>query len=125
MKYKFTADGLKQYWTIPLAQKAREMTAFWTPRGLFQFKRMVMGTKNAATVAQNAYMSAMNTKLNARSFPNIALYADDFMGGGDDYDQLLQTFEDFLDMCIEAGITLNPMKVHAWALPVKPGSGSP
>ena len=73
---------------------------------------MVMGTKNAATVAQNAYMSAMNTKLNTRSFPNIALYADDFMGGGDDYDQLLQTFEDFLDMCIEAGITLNPMKVR-------------
>ena len=51
-------------------------------------------------------------KLKPRSLPNIALYADDFMGGGDDYDSLLQTFEDFLDMCIEAGITLNPLKVR-------------
>ena len=110
--FKFTADGLKQYWTIPLSEKAQEMTAFWTPKGLYKFTRMVMGTKNAATVAQNAYMNALNTKLNPRSLPNIALYADDFMGGGDDYAELNRTFKDFLDMCIEAGITLNPAKVR-------------
>ena len=50
-KYKFSADGLKQYWSIPLDPKSREVTAFWTPQGLFQFTRLVMGTKNAATVA--------------------------------------------------------------------------
>ena len=111
-KYKFTADGLKQYWTIPLSEKAQEMTAFWTPYGLFKFTRMVMGTKNAATVAQNAYINAMHTKLNPRSFPNIAVWADDFMGGGDDYAELRQTFKDFLDMTILAGITLNPSKVR-------------
>ena len=110
--YKFTADGLKQYWTIPLSEKAQEMTAFWTPRGLYKFTRMVMGTKNAATIAQNAYMSAMHTKLNPRSYPNIALWADDFMGGGDDYAELNRTFRDFLDMVIAAGITLNPKKVR-------------
>ena len=111
-KYKFTADGLKQYWTIPLSEKAQEMTAFWTPYGLYKFTRMVMGTKNAATVAQNAYISAMHTKLHPRSYPNIAVWADDFMGGGDDYAELRQTFKDFLDMVIEAGITLNPSKVR-------------
>ena len=80
-KYKFSADGLKQYWSIPLCEKAREMTAFWTPEGLFQFKRMVMGTKNAATVAQNAYTNALHNMLHSRSFPNIANFADDFLGG--------------------------------------------
>ena len=53
-KYKFSADGLKQYWSIPLHKDSREVTAFWTPTELWQFKRLVMGTKNAATVAQNA-----------------------------------------------------------------------
>ena len=53
-RYKFSADGLKQYWSIPLDPATSEITSFWTHRGLFKFKRLVMGTKNAATVAQNA-----------------------------------------------------------------------
>ena len=81
-KYKFSADGLKQYWSIPLADEAKEITAFWTPRGLFQFTRLVMGTKNAATVAENAYTKATHTKLPERSFDNIANFVDDFLGGG-------------------------------------------
>ena len=88
------------------------MTAFWTPRGLFQFTRMVMGTKNAATVAQNAYTKALHTMLNPRSFPKIANFADDFLGGADTEDSLVQTFEDFLKMCKKANITLNPEKVR-------------
>ena len=111
-KYKFSADGLKQYWSIPLCAKAREMTAFWTPSGLFQFKRMVMGTKNAATVAQNAYTNALHNLLHQRSFPNIANFADDFLGGADSEESLIQTFEDFLRMCKAARITLNPEKVR-------------
>ena len=62
-KYKFSADGLKQYWSIPLAEESRDLTTFWTPRGLFRFTRMVMGTKNAATVAQNAYTAALHDDL--------------------------------------------------------------
>ena len=112
LKYKFAADGLKQYWSIPLTEEAREITAFWTPRGLFQFTRMVMGTKNAATVAQNAYTKAMHTMLHKRSFPNIANFADDFLGGANTGESLVKVFEDFLAMCREAKITLNPSKVR-------------
>ena len=112
LKYKFSADGLKQYWSIPLCPEAREITAFWTPRGLFQFTRMVMGTKNAATVAQNAYTKAMHTMLRQRSFPNIANFADDFLGGANTGESLVTVFEDFLAMCRAAKITLNPTKVR-------------
>ena len=62
-KYKFSADGLKQYWSVPLDVKSRELTAFWTPKGLFQFTRLVMGTKNVVTVAQNAYTNALHTRV--------------------------------------------------------------
>ena len=69
-KYKFQADGLKQYWSIPLHKSTRELTAFWLPgQGadslpeLWQWKRLCMGTKNAATIAQNAYTRALHEKL--------------------------------------------------------------
>ena len=111
-KYKFSADGLKQYWSIPLDEKSREITAFWTPRGLFKFTRLVMGTKNAATVAQNAYTQALNTFLNEKSQDYIANFADDFFGGDDTYEGLLFHFEEFLKMCRETNITINPAKVR-------------
>jgi hypothetical protein len=72
-----------------------------------------MGTKNAATVAQNAYTHALHHMLPGRSFPNIANFADDFLGGADSEESLIQTFEDFLIMCKKANITLNPLKVRA------------
>ena len=61
-----------------------KVTAFWTPKGLYKFTRLVMGTKNASTaVAQNAFTKAMNTHLNPRSRDKIANFADDFCGGAD------------------------------------------
>ena len=82
-KNKFTPDnGLKQYWSIPIDDFNQEVTALWTPKGLYKFTRLVMGTKNASTVAQNAYTKAMNTHLNLRSRDKIVNFADDFCGGG-------------------------------------------
>ena len=111
-KYKFSADGLKQYWSIGLDKPSREVTAFWTPRGLFQFTRLVMGTKNAATVAQNAYTHALNSLLKRDSHDHIANFADDFLGGADTLESLVTHFEEFLKMCRAAGITLNPKKIR-------------
>ena len=114
-KYKFSADGLKQYWSIPLDEDSRDLTTFWTPDGLWRFKRLVMGTKNAATVAQNAYTHALHTDLPAQFRGNIANFADDFLGGADTIDGptgLISVFRGFLEMAREAGITLNPKKVR-------------
>ena len=71
-----------------------------------------MGTKNAATVAQNAYTHALNTFLNEKSQQNIANFADDFIGGDDTYEGLLFHFEEFLKMCRDTSITINPSKVR-------------
>ena len=111
-KYKFSADGLKQYWSIGLEKPSREVTAFWTPRGLYQFTRLVMGTKNAATVAQNAYTHALNSLLARQSVDHIANFADDFLGGAETYESLVTHFEEFIKMCRKAGITLNPKKIR-------------
>ena len=72
---------------------------------------MVMGTKNAATVAQNAYTAALHYLLAKESHNHIANFADDFCGGADTIEELLVHFENFLAMCSKAGITLNPEKI--------------
>ena len=112
-KYKFVADGLKQYWSILLAPKAREVTSFWLPDGnLYKFNRLIMGTKNAATVAQNAYTDAMNRHMPHHLRDNLVNFADDFIGGANTIEELLTVYEAFLKMCQKATITLNPSKMR-------------
>ena len=98
-KYKFSADGLKQYWSIPLDEDSRDLTAFWTPKGLYRFTRLVMGTKNAATIAQNAYTDAIHRDLPVQYRPNLTNFADDYLGGADEIEGsggLLDVFRGFL-----------------------------
>ena len=42
-KYVSTFDMLKGYWQLPLTQRAREISAFVTPSGLYQYKVMPVG----------------------------------------------------------------------------------
>ena len=40
-------DLLKGFWQIPLTDRAKEISAFVTPDGLFQYKVMPFGMKNS------------------------------------------------------------------------------
>ena len=51
-KFVSMFDMLKGYWKVPLAQRAREISAFVTPRGLYQYKVMPFGIKNAPATFQ-------------------------------------------------------------------------
>ena len=46
-KFVSTFDMLKGYWQVPLTQRAREISAFVTLSGLYQYKVMPFGMKNA------------------------------------------------------------------------------
>jgi hypothetical protein len=91
-----------------------------------------MGTKNAATVAQNAYTTVLHENLHPEVFDHIVNFTDDFLGGTDTLEELLQVFERFLLMCKEVNITLNPKKVRFgfqteqfYGFTIKKGSISP
>ena len=51
-KFVSTFDMLKGYWQVPLTQSAREISAFVTPSGLYQYKVMPFGMKNAPATFQ-------------------------------------------------------------------------
>ena len=51
-KFVSTFDTLIGYWQVNLTQRAREISAFVTPSGLYQYKVMPFGMKNATATFQ-------------------------------------------------------------------------
>ena len=51
-KYISVFDCLKGYWQLPLTGRTREVAAFCTPRGLWQYKVAPFGMRNSGTTFQ-------------------------------------------------------------------------
>ena len=51
-KYVTKFDLLKGFWQIPLTDNAKEVSAFVTPDGLFQYKVIPFGMKNSPATFQ-------------------------------------------------------------------------
>lgn len=64
-------DLLKGYWQVPLTARAREISAFIMPSGLFSYKVMSFGLRNAPTTFQRL----MNRVISGLS--GCAVYLDD------------------------------------------------
>ena len=110
--YYFVGDAQKQFWTIPLKKGlTREMTAFWTPLGLMQYTRLVMGSKNASAIAQQIFDEKLQN-LPESSRGHIVNFQDDFLGYANSMAELMRHLEAFLNMCRKAGIRMNPAKVY-------------
>ena len=46
-RYVTKFDLLKEFWQVPLTDRAKEISAFVTPDGLYQYKVMPFGMKNS------------------------------------------------------------------------------
>ena len=51
-KHVTTFDLLKGYWQIPLTERAKKLSAFVTPKGLYQYRVMPFGMRNAPAMFQ-------------------------------------------------------------------------
>ena len=51
-RYVSKFDLLKGYWQVPLTERAKEVSAFVTPDGLFQYCVMPFGMKNSPAAFQ-------------------------------------------------------------------------
>ena len=51
-KYVTKFDLLKGFWQVPLTDRAKEVSAFATPNGLYQYKVMPFGMKNSTATFQ-------------------------------------------------------------------------
>ena len=95
---------LKGYWQVPLTQLAREISAFVTPSGLYQYRVMPFGTKNAPATFQR-----MVNKL-VRDIDGCEGYIDDVVIYSDNWSDRIRQIKRFFQIMREAKLTINLMK---------------
>ena len=103
-KFVSTFDMLKGYWQVPLTQRACEISAFVTPSGLYQYKVMPFGMKNAPATFQR-----MVNKL-VRDIDGCEGYIDDVVIFSDNWSDHICQIERFFQIMREAKLTINLMK---------------
>jgi RNase H-like domain found in reverse transcriptase/Reverse transcriptase (RNA-dependent DNA polymerase)/Integrase zinc binding domain/Integrase core domain len=103
-KYVTKIDLLKGFWQVPLTDRAKEISAFVTPHGFYQYKVMPFGMKNSPATFQRL----MNMVISG--LEGCDVYIDDAIIHSDLWDDHLQLIRDFFDRLTEAKLTINLAK---------------
>ena len=98
-KFVSTFDMLKGYWQVPLPQRARKISAFVAPSGLYQYKVMPFGMKNAPATFQR-----VANKL-VRDIDGCEGYMDDVVIYSDNWSDHISFFQ----IMREPKLTINLM----------------
>ncbi|XP_037930328.1 uncharacterized protein LOC119665079 [Teleopsis dalmanni] len=94
------------YYQIPIERNSRKYTAVVVPDGMYEFKRMPFGLKNAPVLFQQL-MAKIKTRLEPS---DMIHYMDDMLVGGNDEEELLGKFQRILGVIKEFNLTLNLKK---------------
>lgn len=100
-----TLDLSKGYWQLALAPEAKELTAFRTPFGMYQFKVMPFGLQGAPAT----FLRLMDHILRDVSDFSAA-YLDDVVVYSSTWEQHLEHLQQVLQRIRAAGLTINPRK---------------
>lgn len=99
-------DLASGYYQIPLTESAQELTAFVTPDGQYQFKRMPFGLANAPSKFQRI----MNRVFSRLKY--IVIYMDDILIPASSFEEGISRLEEVLQLLAEAGLTLKLKKCY-------------
>ncbi|XP_066971749.1 uncharacterized protein [Macrobrachium rosenbergii] len=91
-KFITKLDLLKGYWQVPLSDRAREISAFVTPFGLYECKVMPFGMKNAACTFQRL----MNRVI--CGLKGTEIYIDDLVVYSNDWSMHMLTLSPDVDL---------------------------
>lgn len=94
-------DLLKGYWLVPLTQRAKEISAFVIPNGLFAYLRMPFGLRNAGATFQRL----MNIVL--KGLDNAEAYIDDVIVFSDSWSDHLKHVMEVFERLKAANLTVN------------------
>ncbi|KAL3967106.1 alpha-2-macroglobulin-like protein [Sarotherodon galilaeus] len=104
-RYITTLDLCKGYWQVALAPEAKELTAFKTPFGMYQFKVMPFGLQGAPATFQRL-MDHVLRDVSAFS----AAYLDDVVVYSQSWEEHVIHLQKVLRSIRMAGLTINPKK---------------
>ncbi len=98
-KFFSSLDLLSGFWQVPLAPESREITAFSTPNGHFEWLRMPFGLKSTPITFQRM----INHLFSGTLGKGVYAYLDDLLIFGKDIDSHLTNLETVLRTLQEAG----------------------
>ena len=106
-KFKSILDCVKGFNQVPLTQRAKSYLVMITPEGLFKFRVMTFGPKNAPKWFQHI----MDTILEeGRRKGYVFVYIDDLFVGSDTFDQHLEDLRNVFVMLRKANMKLGKSK---------------
>ena len=100
-KYVTKFDLLKGFYQVPLTDRAKEISAFVTADGLYQYKVTPFGMKNSPATFQRL----MNLLIS--DIDGIDAYINDVIIYSDSWEQHLMTIRKFYERLTEANLTVN------------------
>ncbi|MCU7801257.1 MAG: reverse transcriptase, partial [gamma proteobacterium symbiont of Lucinoma myriamae] len=103
-KYVTKFDLLKGYWQVPLTERAKEVSAFVTPNGLYQYKVMPFGMKNSPATFQRL----INTL--TAGLDGCEAYIDDVIIYSDIWKEHIRQMREFFNRLSDAKLTVNLVK---------------
>ena len=105
-KYVTKFDLLKGFWQVPLTDRAKEVSAFATPHGLYQYKVMPFGMKNSPATFQRLVNNVIC------GLDGCDAYIDDVIIYSDSWNDHLQRIRNFFDRLSKAKLTVNLAKTE-------------
>ncbi len=113
---------MNAYWSIPVCEESKRLTAFHTPDGVYYWNRLLMGAKPSSAVQQSAYLEALDQYkdgkrlLDSNGSPKalrhkFAVYCDDIAAGANTLEELYDLYEALLCCCAKAGIQVKAAKI--------------
>ena len=103
-KYVTKFDLLKGFWQVPLTDRAKEISAFVTPDGLFQYKVAPFGMKNSPATFQRLINNVI------AGLDGCEAYIDDIIIYSDTWEDHLRIIRSLFKRLTEAKLTINLAK---------------
>ena len=103
-KYFKKMDLSKGYWQVGLTERSKPLTAFETPRGLFQFRTMPFGLVNSGAT----FCRLMRIILS--NLPNVDSFVDDMWIFTETWRDHMTSLRQVLDRLRSAKLTAKPSK---------------
>ena len=110
VKYFTCLDLVRGYYQLPLHENSKKFTAFSTPYGHWQFKRLSFGLKNAPAVFQREMQRILD------EFPKckVIVYIDDILILGNSFEEHLRLVDRVLALLRKYGLKIKLTKC-SWA----------
>lgn len=103
-----TLDLNSGYWQVEVDEASRALTAFMTPKGLYQFKVMAFGLKNAPAT----FMRLMDEVLSGYTGVFCQVYLDDILVYSNDFESHLLHLAKVFERLKIHGLTCQLKKCH-------------